>query len=126
MTGTMTAARFYEPGKPLRVEDVPVPRPAADEVLVRVRATGLCGSDVHIAVEGITPTPYQPIVLGHEIAGTVAAVGEAVRGWRVRGQPHLAAAQRSLYPYAFSVAEEAGIVARLKNPVANAASAYRH
>ena len=42
------------------------------------------------------------------------------------GQPHLAAAQRSLYPYAFSVAEEAGIVARLKNPVANAASAYRH
>ena len=57
MTGSMTAARFYEPGKPLRVEDVPVPRPAADEVLVRVRATGLCGSDVHIAVEGITPTP---------------------------------------------------------------------
>jgi 2-desacetyl-2-hydroxyethyl bacteriochlorophyllide A dehydrogenase len=83
MTGTMTAARFYEPGKPLRIEQVPVPRPALDEVLVRVRATGLCGSDVHIAVEGITPTPYQPIVLGHEIAGTVAAVGEAVRGWAV-------------------------------------------
>ena len=40
MAGTMTAARFYEPGKPLRVEEVPVPRPAADEVLVRVATVG--------------------------------------------------------------------------------------
>lgn len=80
---TMTAARFHEPGKPLLVEEVPVPRPAPDEVLVRVRATGLCGSDVHIAVEGITPTPYRPITLGHEVAGTVAALGEAVAGWSV-------------------------------------------
>ena len=76
---TMTAARFHEPGKPLLVEEVPVPRPEPDEVLVRVHATGLCGSDVHIAVEGITPTPYRPITLGHEVAGTVAALGEAVR-----------------------------------------------
>ena len=80
---TMTAARFHEPGKPLLVEEVPVPRPAPDEVLVRVHATGLCGSDVHIAIEGITPTPYRPITLGHEIAGTVAALGEAVQGWAV-------------------------------------------
>jgi len=80
---TMTAARFHEPGKPLVVEEVPVPRPAPDEVLVRVHATGLCGSDVHIAVEGITPTPYRPIVLGHEVAGTVAALGEEVAGWAV-------------------------------------------
>ena len=80
---TMTAARFYEPGQPLRIEQLPVPRPAADEVLVRVHATGLCGSDVHIAVEGITPTPYRPIVLGHEIAGTIAAVGDTANGWSV-------------------------------------------
>jgi 2-desacetyl-2-hydroxyethyl bacteriochlorophyllide A dehydrogenase len=46
-----------------------------------VASAGLCGSDVHIAVEGITPTPYLPITLGHEIAGTVAALGDAVTGW---------------------------------------------
>lgn len=90
-SSTMIAARFYEPGKPLEVEQVPVPRPAADEVLVRVHATGLCGSDVHIAVEGITPTPYRPIVLGHEIAGTVAAVGEAVEGWALADRVALCA-----------------------------------
>jgi D-arabinose 1-dehydrogenase-like Zn-dependent alcohol dehydrogenase len=81
---TMTVARFHEPGKPLRVEQVPVPRPAADEALVRMQVTGLCGSDVHIAVEGITPTLYRPIVLGHEIAGTIAALGDAVQeGWAI-------------------------------------------
>jgi 2-desacetyl-2-hydroxyethyl bacteriochlorophyllide A dehydrogenase len=77
----MTAARFHAPGEPLRVEQVPTPQQEAGEVLVRVHATGLCGSDVHIAVEGITPTPYRPIVLGHEVAGTIADLGEAVQGW---------------------------------------------
>ncbi|MGY1782023.1 zinc-dependent alcohol dehydrogenase [Geodermatophilus sp. SYSU D01036] len=80
-SGRMRAARFEGPGKPLAVQDVPVPRPAAGEVLVRVAATGLCGSDVHVAVEGITPTAFRPITLGHEIAGTVAAAGKAVTGW---------------------------------------------
>jgi 2-desacetyl-2-hydroxyethyl bacteriochlorophyllide A dehydrogenase len=77
----MRAARFEGVGTPLTVQSIPVPLPGGDEVLVRVASTGLCGSDVHIAVEGITPTPYLPITLGHEIAGTVAAVGDAVTGW---------------------------------------------
>lgn len=83
MTGQdgMRAARFEGAGKPLSVREVPVPTPADDEVLVRVASTGLCGSDVHIAVEGITPTSHLPITLGHEIAGTVAAVGAAVTDW---------------------------------------------
>lgn len=81
MTGLMRAARFEGPGRPLVVQDVPVPRPAPDEVLVRVATTGLCGSDVHIAVEGITPTAHLPITLGHEIAGTVAEVGDGVSDW---------------------------------------------
>ncbi|MDT7590297.1 MAG: hypothetical protein QOE32_7847 [Pseudonocardiales bacterium] len=80
-SATMKAARFYGPGEPLRVEQIPRPVCAEAEVLVRVGATGICGSDIHIAVEGITPTPYQPIVLGHEIAGTVAEVGADARGW---------------------------------------------
>jgi D-arabinose 1-dehydrogenase-like Zn-dependent alcohol dehydrogenase len=70
-------------GKPLVVHEVPVPEPAGEEVLVRVATVGLCGSDVHIAVEGVTPTPYLPITLGHEIAGTVAALGIAVGDWDV-------------------------------------------
>ena len=80
---TMLAARFTRPGEPLQVVEVPVPRPGAQEVLVRVRATGLCGSDVHIAVEGITPTGCTPITLGHEPAGEVSEVGEGVAGWQL-------------------------------------------
>lgn len=81
--GMMRAARFEGVGRPLAVREVPVPRPARDEVLVQVAAVGLCGSDVHVAVEGITPTPFLPITLGHEIAGTVAAVGTEVTDWAV-------------------------------------------
>lgn len=77
----MVAARFYDAGEPLRIEQISRPECAPDEVLVRVGAAGICGSDIHIAVEGITPTPYHPIVLGHEIAGTVAEVGIGVSGW---------------------------------------------
>lgn len=80
---TMRAARFTGVGQPLRVEDVPRPRPDPGEVLVQVRATGLCGSDVHIAVEGVTPTGFLPIILGHEPAGEIAEVGDGVTEWSV-------------------------------------------
>ena len=82
-TAMMRAARFEGVGRPLAVREVPVPRPARDEVLVQVASAGLCGSDVHVAVEGITPTPSLPITLGHELAGTVAAVGAEVTDWAV-------------------------------------------
>jgi 2-desacetyl-2-hydroxyethyl bacteriochlorophyllide A dehydrogenase len=70
-------------GQPLVVEEVPTPRPAHGEVLLRVRACGLCSSDIHIAYEGITPTAFQPIILGHEIGGEIAELGEEVGGWQV-------------------------------------------
>ena len=78
---TMRAARFTGPGQPLVIQDVDVPRAGRGEVVVRVRATGLCGSDVHIAIEGVTPTGFLPITLGHEPAGEVAEVGDGVSGW---------------------------------------------
>lgn len=81
LPSTMKAARFYEAGRPLEVEEVPVPEIREDEALVRVRAAGICGSDVHIVFEGITPTAFTPITLGHEPAGVVAAVGSRVEGW---------------------------------------------
>ena len=82
MTPTnMTAARFREVNEPLQLEDIPVPGIREDEVLVQVKAVGLCGSDVHIVFEGVTPTPFTPITLGHEPSGVVAAMGARVEGW---------------------------------------------
>lgn len=73
----MRAAVLEAPNQPLRVEDVPRPTPRADEVLVRVGACGVCHTDLHV-IKGEVAFPT-PCVLGHEIAGTVAAVGADVR-----------------------------------------------
>jgi propanol-preferring alcohol dehydrogenase len=77
------AARFYSVKEPLKVEDVSQPQPGAGQVLLAVRAAGLCGTDLHIALEGTIPTAYQPITLGHEAAGVVAEIGAGVRDWKV-------------------------------------------
>jgi D-arabinose 1-dehydrogenase-like Zn-dependent alcohol dehydrogenase len=69
----MQAARFTVPGTPLELVSIARPEPGPGEALVRVRAVGLCGSDVHIT-EGHTPTAFTPITLGHEIAGVVEAI----------------------------------------------------
>jgi len=57
----------------IRVTEIPTPTPAADEVIVRVRAVGVCGSDLHSYLEGGTtgPTRINPFVLGHEFSGTL-------------------------------------------------------
>ncbi|MBM3556063.1 MAG: zinc-binding dehydrogenase [Alphaproteobacteria bacterium] len=74
----MRAARLDAPGKPLRIEAVAIPKPGPDEVLVRVEACGLCGTDLHLAVVGDIPVERAPITLGHEGAGTVVALGRDV------------------------------------------------
>jgi L-iditol 2-dehydrogenase len=56
---------------------MPVPVPAAGEILVRVRACGICGSDVH-GLDGSTGRRIPPLVMGHEAAGEVAAIGAGV------------------------------------------------
>ena len=61
----------------LEMADFPVPRPGPGEVLVRVAACGICGSDVH-GYDGSSGRRIPPIVMGHEAAGTIAAVGEKV------------------------------------------------
>lgn len=80
---TMSAWRWTGTGRPLDLQEVPVPEPEGDEVLVRVRAAGMCHSDVgEIDEPSWTPNiTRNPITLGHEIAGEVAAVGSAVTGW---------------------------------------------
>src|SRR5882724_7988416 len=60
--------------KNLELADLPAPSPAPDEVLIRVAACGICGSDVH-GYDGSSGRRIPPIVMGHEAAGVVAAVG---------------------------------------------------
>ena len=64
----------------LEIADMPVPAIGPDEVRVRVETCGICGSDVH-GYDGSTGRRIPPIVMGHEAAGTVAAVGAAVHGY---------------------------------------------
>jgi L-iditol 2-dehydrogenase len=61
----------------LEIAEVPTPRPGPDEVLVRVAACGICGSDVH-GYDGSSGRRIPPLVMGHEAAGSVAALGAAV------------------------------------------------
>jgi len=62
--------------------DLPTPVPAADELLVEVKASGMCGTDLHILSGGYALTS-PPLVIGHEFAGVVAAVGGDVDEWIV-------------------------------------------
>jgi D-arabinose 1-dehydrogenase-like Zn-dependent alcohol dehydrogenase len=80
--GLVRALVFESFGGPLQVRDVPAPDPAPGGVVVRVAASGICRSDWH-AWQGHDPDVALPHVPGHELAGTVAVVGEGVRLWRV-------------------------------------------
>ncbi|MCX4558171.1 zinc-dependent alcohol dehydrogenase family protein [Streptomyces phaeochromogenes] len=77
----MRAVVFEQFGKPAELRTVPDPAPAPHGVVVRVAATGLCRSDWH-GWQGHDPDIALPHVPGHELAGTVEAVGALVTGWR--------------------------------------------
>ena len=78
----MRAVRFYGTGKPLEIEDRPVPEPRAGEVLAQIAACGICASDVHM-FDGTLPTRgTPPFIPGHEAAGVVTATGTGVDAWR--------------------------------------------
>lgn len=62
------------------VQDVPKPAPGPNDVLVRVQAVGICGSDVH-GMDGSSGRRIPPIIMGHEASGIIAEVGEGVRNW---------------------------------------------
>lgn len=83
MTEKMKAARFYRAGEPLRVDRISVPKLGPEDVLVEIKACGICGSDIHIVFEGVTPAGYTPITLGHEPSGLVFGIGSEVKGWKI-------------------------------------------
>jgi (R,R)-butanediol dehydrogenase/meso-butanediol dehydrogenase/diacetyl reductase len=74
----MKAAMVQPDGK-MKVEECPTPRVGPGEVLIRVAYCGICGSDLHMADIGIFPPGC---IIGHEMSGYVADVGEGVQGWK--------------------------------------------
>lgn len=79
----MKAVRLLQPGRPLELHNVPLPQPGRGEVLVRVRAAGICHSDAHYRAGKSRVHPL-PLTLGHEVAGTVEALGEGVSNFQRR------------------------------------------
>jgi propanol-preferring alcohol dehydrogenase len=111
------AARFHEANEPLRLEQVPVPRIGPDEALVRVRAAGICGTELHF-LEGLYDPATRPMTLGHEVAGQVEEVGPEVSNvavgdrvavnyylfcgrcsWCLRGRHNLCSAPRGVFAF---------------------------
>ena len=73
----MRAMRLHAAGRPLSCDTISLPDPASRQVLLRVRASGVCRTDLHV-VDGELAHPKLPLVPGHEIVGEVAACGRAV------------------------------------------------
>jgi propanol-preferring alcohol dehydrogenase len=68
--------------RPLHLSDLPKPKPAENELLLRVTACGICRTDLHV-VEGELPVRRQPLIPGHQIVGRVAALGSHVAGFSI-------------------------------------------
>lgn len=79
---TMRAAVWRKAGDPMNLDVIATPVPKRDEVLVKVQACGVCHSDLHV-LDGAIPFPA-PAVLGHEISGTVAALGPDTQASHIR------------------------------------------
>ncbi len=73
----MQAMVLEAPGRPLVLKELPVPAPGPGQVLVKVNACGVCRTDLHI-LDGELAHPKLPLIIGHEIVGTVIAVGSQV------------------------------------------------
>ncbi len=68
--------------RPLRLEEVPEPAPAAGEVRIRVRASAICRTDLHV-IEGDLPPRCMPLIPGHQVVGTVDALGPGSQRFRI-------------------------------------------
>ena len=85
----MKALVLHGPGDLRYEEDVPMPEPAADEVLLKVLAAGICGSDIpRVFTKGVK---HYPMIIGHEFSGEVVAVGEDA-------DPRLAGSRAAVFP----------------------------
>ena len=80
----MRAAVMNGFGQPLRLVDLPVPQPGPGEILIKLLASGVCHSDVHVWMgESVANPPPDPFILGHEGVGVVVALGDGVTDWKI-------------------------------------------
>ena len=84
MNNTMLQQVMTAPGQ-ITFRQVPVPQPGPDQVLVRIKKIGVCGSDIHV-YHGTHPYTSYPVTQGHEVSGQIAKLGENVKDFTV-GQP---------------------------------------
>jgi len=78
----MKALVKYEKGiGKMEIREVPIPEPGYGEALIRVEACGICGTDLKIYDDGFTY--YPPVIVGHEFSGSIAKLGEGVKGWNI-------------------------------------------
>jgi 2-desacetyl-2-hydroxyethyl bacteriochlorophyllide A dehydrogenase len=77
----MKAVQLIKPGQALEMREVPVPELGPEDVLVRIKAAGICHSDAHYRA-GISPVRPLPLTLGHEVAGLVEDTGDAVQQFK--------------------------------------------
>jgi alcohol dehydrogenase, propanol-preferring len=99
----MRAMVFEGKGQPLRLREVPVPQPGPGQVMLRVRACGVCRTDLHI-VDGELTSPKLPLILGHEIVGDIVARGA---GWQ--GAEGLGARALGSGANRFAIGQRAGV-----------------
>lgn len=78
MVVLLKAAMFYEPKKPLKIEDVPTPEANLGEVVVKITACGVCHTDAGYLFHGVPTFKKPPLILGHEPSGVIERVGDGV------------------------------------------------
>jgi alcohol dehydrogenase, propanol-preferring len=84
MQETMLAATLKAYGKPLEIGHLPRPKPGPGQLLLKLEASGVCHTDVHVWNGSLKPAANpNPFILGHEGVGRVVAIGQGVSGWRV-------------------------------------------
>ena len=81
MPKMMQAMVLEKQKEPLVLKELPVPQPNQDQVLIRIHACGICRTDLHVA-DGDLTEPKLPLILGHEIVGTVVKIGESVKQFK--------------------------------------------
>lgn len=78
----MKAIRFIGVGQPLQMQEIPIPEIGERDILVKVKAAGICHSDAHYRA-GISPVRPVPLTLGHEVAGIVEKIGDQVTNVKI-------------------------------------------
>ncbi len=123
----MKAWQFTRAHQPLALVDVPEPTPRAGEVLIDIRAAGLCHSDVGLLNDDDSPLPpgaSTPLTLGHEIAGVISELGQGVTGWAIGDRVGIANTNPLTVPglardggYSFKLTAETETLVPIPKPV---------